>query len=199
VPLRVRIEFIFVSGNISLFCTSLYEKACDEPGIAKVHSRTTFGGIALMRRTLSLICILALSRASWGQSNQASWANLNALRTGQKIQIVDMKSKKHSGTFVSVSDTAISYRDVAGEESIQKPDVRSVKASKHHRVLNAVVGGVIGGGVGAGIFYGAWEDRGYLGGKGTGAEIGALIGGVLGVTVGVLMPTNTTIYRVNSR
>jgi hypothetical protein len=28
------------------------------------------------------------------------WANLSGLQAGQKIQIVDMNSKKHSGTFV---------------------------------------------------------------------------------------------------
>ena len=152
-----------------------------------------------MRKILFLICILGMACAAWGQSDQASWANLSALHAGQKIRIVDIESKKHSGTFVSVSDTAISYQDGAGSETIQKPEVRSVKVPKRHRVLNTVIGGVIGAGAGAGILYGAWENRGYVGGKATGAAVGALIGGVLGATVGVLMPTNSTIYRVNTQ
>jgi hypothetical protein len=157
-----------------------------------------FEGVAHMRRIPWLIFILGMACASWGQSDQASWANLSALHAGQKIRIVDMKAKKHSGTFVRVSDTAISYQDDAGSQTIQKPEVRSVKVHKRFRAHNTVIGGAIGAGAGAGILYGAWEDRGYVGGKATGAAVGALIGGVLGATVGVLMPINTTIYRVNS-
>jgi hypothetical protein len=152
-----------------------------------------------MRKILFLICILGMACAAWGQSDQASWANLSALHAGQKIRIVDIEAKKHSGTFVSVSDTAISFRDGAGEQTVQKSDVRSLKLMEKHRLRNALIGGLVGAGAGAGILYGAWENRGYVGGKATGAAVGALIGGVLGATVGVLMPTNSTIYRVNSQ
>ena len=143
--------------------------------------------------------ILGMACASWGQSDQASWANLSTLHAGQKIRIVDIKAKKHSGTFVGVSESAISYQDDAGSQTIQKPDVRSVKVPKRHRVLNTVIGAAIGAGAGAGILYGVWENHGYVGGKATGAGVGALIGGVLGATVGVFMPTSVTIYRVNSK
>jgi hypothetical protein len=165
----------------------------------QISGRPCPGSGTLLGSVLFLTCVLGLASPSWGQSDQPSWANLSALHSGQKIQIVDMKSKKHSGTFVSVSDTAISYRDDAGEQSIQKSEVRSVKASNHHRVRNTLLGGGIGAGVGAGISYAAWENHGFLGGKGTGAEIGALLGGVAGLTIGVLMPTNSTVYRVDSQ
>ena len=86
-----------------------------------------------MRIILFLISVIGITCASWAQANQASWSNLTTLQPGQKIQVVDMKSKKHSGTFVNVSDSTISYRDTSGDETIQKPDVRSVKlmANKH--------------------------------------------------------------------
>lgn len=151
-----------------------------------------------MRKSLLLICVLGLSCASWGQTNRASWANLSALQAGQKIQIVDTNSKKHSGTFVGVSETAISYQETAGAQSIQKQDVNSVKLTGNtHRLRNAIIGGAVGAGAGAGITAAAWENHGFAGGKGTGAAVGAVIGFVAGAVVGVLSPSHKIIYSVN--
>lgn len=106
-----------------------------------------------MQKSLLLICVLGLSCVSRGaQTNRASWDNLSGLQAGQKIRIVDMNSKKHSGTFVSASSTALSYQDSAGEQTIQKEDIRSVQLMKNkHRLRNALIGGAVGAGVGAGI------------------------------------------------
>src|SRR6266436_5945634 len=95
------------------------------------HSRKGIRGNEFMRKSLLLICVLGLSCVSWAQTNRASWSNLSGLQAGQKIQIVDMNSKKHSGAFVSVSGTALSYQDSPGEQTIQKQDVRSVKLMKN--------------------------------------------------------------------
>jgi hypothetical protein len=152
-----------------------------------------------MRNVLLLICVVAIPCVSSSQSNQVSWANLNTLHTGQKIEVVDMKSTKHKGTFVNVSDTAISYRDAAGEQAIPKPDVRSVKLMEsRHRLRNTLIGGGVGAGAGAGIVAGAWENRGFIGGKGTGAIIGAVIGFAAGAVIGALVPSHRTLYSVNS-
>lgn len=155
---------------------------------------------ALLRKILFLICILAIPCASWAQTDRASWANLNALQAGQKIQIADMNSKKHSGTFMNVSETAISYKETAaGEQTIQKQDVRSVKLmANKHRLRNTIILGGVGAGVGASIAAGSWENHGFTGGKGTGAAVGAVIGFVGGAVVGALLPSHSTIYRVNS-
>jgi hypothetical protein len=152
-----------------------------------------------MRNILLLICVVAISGISSGQSNRASWANLNTLHTGQKIEVVDLKSAKHEGTFVNVSETAISYHEAAGEQAIQKQDVRSVKLMENrHRLRNTLIGGGVGAGAGAGITAGAWENRGFIGGKGTGAIVGAVIGFAAGAVIGVLVPSHRTLYSVNS-
>jgi len=159
-----------------------------------------------MRKSLFLICVLGLSCVSWTQTNRASWANLSALQAGQKIQIVDMNSKKHSGTFVNVTDTAISYQEAAGERAIQKQDVRNVKLMENkHRLRNTLIGGAVGAGAGAGI--GAATDhpcssQGFCIhpiGRGGAAGIGAAVGFVGGAVVGVLWPSHKMIYSVNSR
>jgi hypothetical protein len=152
-----------------------------------------------VRSTLFLICVLAISCGAVAQNNQASWASLRGLRAGQKIQIVDLSSKKHSGDFESISDTAISIKEAAGESSIQRQDVRSVKLMRSNRRLrNTLIYAGIGAGAGAGIGAGVWESRGFLGGKGTGAAVCAGIGGLAGIITGALLPTNEIIYKASS-
>ena len=153
-----------------------------------------------MRNMLSLICILATSVVSLAQSNSASWQNLNSLRAGQSIQVVDVSSKKHSGVFVSASDAAIVLTETSGERTLQKENVRSVKLMKNrHRLRNTLIGAGVGAGAGAGITAGAWESHGFLGGKGAGAAVGAVIGGLGGAIVGAVLPSHDTIYSVKSR
>lgn len=152
-----------------------------------------------MRNTIALVLLFGISCASFCQSKQASWANLSGLRAGQKIQIVEINSKKHSGTFESVSDSAISFRDAIGEASVQMQEVRSVKLlNSNHRLRHTLIGAGIGAGAGAGICAGAWESRGFLGGRGTGAAVGAVIGGLSGSIVGVALPSRDTVYTAPS-
>ena len=168
---------------------------------------------AFMRKTLLLLCVLGTTVASGAQTDQASWANLSALQAGQKIQVVDMNSKKHSGTFVNVSDTAISYQETGGEQTIQKQDVRSVKLMESkYRVRNTLVGLGVGGGVGAGVGAGIGaatfhscssqsfciQPVGKGGSAGIAAVIGFAGGAAVGAVVGALLPSHSTIYRVTS-
>ena len=105
-----------------------------------------------MRKLLFLICVLGMPCASWAQSNPAPWENLNMLQAGEKIQGVEINSKKVSGTFLNVSDAAISLQEKAGQQTIQRQDVQSVKLRKHqHRLRNTLIGAAVGAGVGAGI------------------------------------------------
>jgi hypothetical protein len=106
----------------------------------------------LMRKIFLLLFVLGPSCAAFPQTDRASWANLSALQPGQRIQVVGMTSKKHSGSFVSISDTTISYRETNGEQSIPKQDVLSVKLMEHkHRLRNTLIVAGVGAGVGAGI------------------------------------------------
>ena len=157
-----------------------------------------------MRRILFLIYVLGIPCGSWAQTDQASqasWEKLNALRAGQKIQFVEMTSKKHPGTFVNVSDTAITYQEATGEQTIQKQDVRSVKLMKNtHRLRNALIGAAMGAGVGAGvgIATSCSQDTCFFA-RGLGAAVGAVVGLLPGAIVGALVPGHETIYSVNSQ
>jgi hypothetical protein len=151
-----------------------------------------------MRKIAFLMCVFGVSCASWAQAGQPSWANLSALHAGEKIQVVDMNSKKHTGTFVSVSNAAIAYKETAGEQTIQKQDVRIVTLMENkHRLRNTLIGSAVGAGAGAGVGASVWENNGFLQGKGTGAAVGAVIGAAGGAVIGVLLPGHKMIYTVN--
>ena len=147
---------------------------------------------------LFLIFLSAIPWALLAQANQATWSDLSALRPGQRIEVADTSSKKYSGNFRNVSDTAISTQGNASEQSILRSQVRSVRLMEgSHRWRNALIGAGIGAGAGGGITAAAWEPHGFLGGKGTGAAVGAIIGSVGGAIVGALLPSHKTVYRAS--
>jgi hypothetical protein len=144
-----------------------------------------------MRKLWILAFVLALPGVA-----SAQWDDLNRLQAGQKIQVVEVNSKKDSGTFLSVSDKTISLQGKSGQQTVQRQGVASVKLMENkHRVRNALIGAGVGAGTGAGISAAAWEPHGYAGGRGTGAAFGAVIGAVGGAVVGALWPSHETIYR----
>ncbi len=145
---------------------------------------------------LPVLSILVLSCASAALESQSSWTNLSGLNAGQKIQIIETNSKKHSGTFLSVSDSAINFQDGTGERSVQKPDVRTVKLQNSRRLRNTLIGTGLGAGVGAAIGAASTPSDGMFGGRAFGAAAVGAFGLFIGAPVGALMPTRNTIYSV---
>jgi hypothetical protein len=149
-----------------------------------------------MRTRLKVLCVLAFLCASAVVEGQTSWAGLAGLKVGQKIQIIEMTSKKHSGTFLSVSDSAITFTEGKAEKSIQKADVRSVKLLTHRRMRNTLIGAGVGFGALAwvgGVFgasYGTAEAA-------TGVALLGGVGALIGAPIGALVPTQNTVYNAN--
>jgi hypothetical protein len=164
-----------------------------------------------MRKLLFLICVLGMTCASWAQSNPASWENLNTLQAGEKIQVLEMSSKKVSGTFVNVSDAGVSLQEKAGQQTVQRQDVRSVKLMKHqHRLRNTLIGAAVGAGAGAGIGAAthhhvicttpcSLQNPNTFLSSSQAAAVGAVIGLVGGTVVGAVWPSHKTIYRLKSQ
>jgi hypothetical protein len=151
-----------------------------------------------MRKLWILACVLALPCVA-----SAQWEDLNRLQAGQKIQVVEVNSKKDSGTFLSVSDKTISLQAKSGQQIIQRQDVGSVKLMENkHRLRNTAIGGVLGAGVGAGIGAAAYRECNPAQsfcidpiGRGGEAGIFAIVGFAGGAIVGALWPSHETIYR----
>jgi hypothetical protein len=156
-----------------------------------------------MRKILYLLCVLGAASTSFAQSNRAAWANLNAVQAGTAIQVHAIGSTRPSGRFLRVSDTALSYTGTAGEQSIAKQDVLSVKVMKNrHRLRNTLIVAGVGAGVGAGIgaaTHKSCPPSGFcldIGGAALPAAVGAVLGGLGGAVVGALLPSHQTIYDV---
>lgn len=132
-------------------------------------------------------------------SGQTTWDNLNTLQAGQKIQVVETSSKKDSGTFLSVSDMAITLQIGASAQTIQRQEVRSVKLMEHaHRLRNTLIGAAAGAGAGAGIGAGITGRPGNIltdVSRAKGAGVGAVLGVIGGAIIGALWPSHKIIYR----
>jgi hypothetical protein len=156
---------------------------------------------------LVLICVLMMPCAVFARTDQASWENLSAIGAGHKIQVLELNSKKISGTFRNFSNTDISLQASSGLRTILRQDVRRVTLMEnHHRLRNALIGGAIGAGAGGGIGAAAYHSCSPTQtfcidpiGRGGVAGIGAVVGFASGAIVGALWPSHKTVYRSTDR
>ncbi len=134
-------------------------------------------------------------------ADETGWSNLQQVRVGQKIEVVDTNLKKLKGTFLSLSDEAISLRVKKEEVGVQREDVFRVSLrGKSKRSTSALVGAAIGALVGVGV--GALAATSYGSGD-SGSEsfivfLGTTIGAGAGAGVGAavpFVPSYRTIYR----
>ncbi len=107
---------------------------------------------------------------------------------GHKVE-VSTKAETVKGAFVSASDSTVVVRTKAGQQSIAKPDVRSVSiADPGRRTRNGLIGTAIGLGAGIGIGFAVCP---YCANDGNGGEyIGP------GAAAGFLPSPFSTIYRI---
>ena len=130
-----------------------------------------------------------------------SWENLQQVRVGQKIEVVDTNLKKLKGTFLSFSDEAISLRVKKQEVGVQRLNVFRVSAREHSkRLRNTLIG--LGIGAAAGAVVGAAAVAGkprQAGERRLSMVIGTLIGAGAGTVVGAAFSGYQTIYRAEGK
>jgi hypothetical protein len=168
------------------------------PGIGP-QNRQARGGLFLTSRTyLLLVFFLGLPAVLGAQKQQVSWSNLNGLKSGQGIEVIESSMKHHAGEFVTVTDEVLTLKEHGTEVSLKRENVARVStASGAKRGEHAVIGLVVGGLIGAGIGAASSSSTGFLGGssRGIGALVGVVIGASSGAIVGAVIPAHTTVYR----
>jgi hypothetical protein len=150
------------------------------------------------RALVLLVLFLAIPAALAAQTQHGSWSDLNALKAGQGIEVIDSNMKSHSGAFVTVTDAFLSLKEHGADIAIKREEVVRVSTgSGPKRVGHALVGLVVGGAIGAGVGAIAGSNHGFLGGSSRGitALVGLAIGAPSGAGVGAAIPAHTTIYR----
>jgi hypothetical protein len=154
--------------------------------------------ITMSRSLAPLVLFLGIAGALVAQTQRGSWSDLNGLKRGQGIEVIELSMKSHSGEFVSVTDELLSLKEHGADVTIKRGDVVRVSTgSAPKRVGHAIVGLVVGGAIGAGIGAAAGSSHGFFGGSSRGitALIGLAIGVPSGAAVGAVLPAHTTIYR----
>ncbi len=149
-----------------------------------------------MRRALSAILpLLLFPVVTTAQTAEGSWQNLNQLRAGQKIEVVDTNLKKLKGTFLSFSEEAISLRVGKDEVGVQRPNVFRVSSREHSkRLRNTLIGLAVGGA--AGLAIGAAVDSSFSEeDENIAKAIFTPIGLGAGAGLGAAFPGYQTIYR----
>ncbi len=133
------------------------------------------------------------------QTPKDSWDNLQELRPGQKIELVDTSMKSLKGAFVSVSDEAISFEAGKTVQSVERAKIARVSVrDTSHRTRNMLLGAAIGGGIAVAatlVPLAASSNEGNSCGVCV-AAIAAGFGG--GAALGAI-PGSRTIYRIKAK
>jgi hypothetical protein len=148
---------------------------------------------------LILVLLLGLPAVLGAETQKDSWSNLNGLKAGQGIEVIESHMKRHAGEFVTVTDEALTLQEGGSDISIKREDIARVSTSSApRRGGHAVIGLVVGGAIGAAIGAASGSKHGFLGGsdRGIAALVGIVIGAPSGALVGAVLPAHTTVYRV---
>jgi uncharacterized protein YcfJ len=155
-------------------------------------------------KALWVVAILAISLGIAApleaQTERSAWLDLNGLRAGQGIEVIDITMKRYAGEFVSVTEEVLTLKEKGINVPLKRDEVVRVSTSSGpKRGAHAAIGLVAGAAIGAGIGAAAGSNHGFLGGssRGIAALVGLAIGGVSGSAVGALLPAHTTIYRTS--
>jgi hypothetical protein len=151
-------------------------------------------GVRMRYLVLTVLALALVPVAGSAQARKDNWENLKQLQPGHKIKVVDMNLKAWDGSLVSVSDEAITIRQLRKQREItvERANVfRVTDLQRSKRRRNALIGLLIGGAIGVPIgvakssdlppSFGALIMFGWLGGP--------------GAAVGALVPSHPAIYR----
>ncbi len=130
---------------------------------------------------------------------QQSWENLRRLQFGDRIQVVDQKLKSLTGTFLGVSDEAITFQVGQDEVGVQRTDVFRISSrERSKRGRNAIIGAAIG--ATAGLALGAAYCHGDCDlARGIAWGFPIMLGTGIGAGIGAALPAHLTIYRADRR
>lgn len=145
----------------------------------------------------ALLLASSTARAADDDSRpENNWENLQRLRAGQKIDVVDQKLKTHRGEFSSFDEGAITVSLKDGPQRVARADVFRVSSRESSkRLRNAAIGAAIG--AAAGLAIGAPLDYRFSneGREHIAKTLFIPIGAGVGAAIGSAFPGFETIYR----
>jgi hypothetical protein len=165
------------------------------------NERAYWRRLVTPRACLLTLLILGPPSLLCAQKEKGSWSDLNRLKAGQGIEVIESSMKSHLGQFLTVTDESLSLQEKGSDVSIKRADVVRVSTSSaprrgEHSLIGLVVGGAIGAGVGA-LAGSSGSKTGFLdfNTRGIAALIGVALGAPSGALVGAVVPAQRTVYR----
>src|SRR5947207_15541303 len=77
----------------------------------------------MRRAVLILVLLLGLAGALGAQTQHGSWSNLNPLKAGQGIEVIESSLKQHVGKFVAVTDESLTLKENGSNVSVKREAV----------------------------------------------------------------------------
>jgi len=148
-------------------------------------------------RFLILTFLLSSGMLMAATKDTGSWDNLKQLRAGDRIEVIDQALGSFRGTFVSVSDEAITLRSKNDSSTtVERAHVLRVSVlDRGKRTRNMMLGAAIGAGVALAITVPFQVMNSNEGNDITGIMAGATAGAAgAGLGIGSTMG-NRTLYR----
>lgn len=141
---------------------------------------------------LLLECLLLPPLAG---AQQDRWQNLEQIKPGNKVEVIDRHLKQYSGKFVRFSENELTVSINGQETTLARNEIYRVTSTGKNRRRNLLLGLALGAGAGAALGAAIMErESGY-----SGAVAGTTVGFAgVGAGVGALVPSNKTIYRTEA-
>jgi hypothetical protein len=128
----------------------------------------------------------------------SAWSDLDRLKAGKGIEVIESTMKRHAGSFVTVTGELLTLKENGSDVSLKREGVARVSTSSGpKRVEHALTGLVVGEAIGAGIGAASGSSNGFLGGssRGIAALVGIVIGAPSGALAGAVLPAHGSVYR----
>jgi len=142
----------------------------------------------MIQRAIAIVLGAAFAAALTQGADTSQWTNLSALRTGDRMGVVQADMKRLEGRFVSFTNAGVTLQTDQEVTVTKQNVVRVYRPSPKRRLNRVIIGAAIGVAAGA-ILAATAGDRfrnegqdvnsavWIAGGAGIGAGIGALTGG----------------------
>jgi hypothetical protein len=151
-----------------------------------------------MRLSDAILGLLLVAASAGAAEDLGRWDNLQSLRPGQRIQVVQTDLKSYAGDFLSVSADGIRFRVKNDERMVGRADVFRVGLrSGARRGRNALIGAAVGAGVGVAAGAGALAATNGSDSAGAIVATTTAIGAGAGGALSAIPAGYSTLYRAS--
>ena len=189
-----------VTENRAKWCQLFGHSQASQAQMRSQDRRVSEGPLITSLAAAILVLFLGIPAALGAQTQKGSWSDLNGLKAGQGIEVIDSSMKRYAGEFVSVTNELLTLKEKGSDVPVKRENVVRVSTSSGpKRGSHAVIGLVVGAAMGAAIGAASGSKTGFLGGsdRGIRALVGIVIGAPSGAIVGAVLPAHTTVYRAS--